>query len=77
MKFFHVSLFMLISTLIFSCKNKDVTQDVERYCACLEEFQHDAVGRETCIEMMFEIKEKYAHDGRALMQILEETDKCL
>jgi len=62
---------------LFSCKNKNVTKDVQRYCKCLEQYQHDELNRDYCIEMMQEIKAKYADDGRALMQILEETNQCL
>jgi len=67
---------VLLPTLI-SCKNRNVSEDVRRYCDCLADYQANPEGRETCFEMMDEIKNKYKGDNRALMQILEETDGCL
>ncbi len=60
-----------------SCKNKEVSEDVRSYCDCLAQYQHNPEGRATCLDMMEDIKSKYAGDNRALMQILEETDGCL
>jgi hypothetical protein len=67
-----------ISVALFalSCKNRNVTEDVQKYCECLNQYKTDALNREQCIELMNEIKAKYADDNRALMQILEETDNC-
>lgn len=59
------------------CKNKEVTADVQRFCSCLAENQTNDLGRIKCIELMEEIKKKYSGDNHALMQVLEETDKCL
>jgi hypothetical protein len=68
---------MFIFLVLFSCKNKEVTQDVQRYCACLTEHKSNPEGRESCLEMMDEIKAKYAGDNRALLQILDETEGCM
>jgi hypothetical protein len=73
----HFFLFMFIFIVFLSCKNKEVTQDVQRYCACLTDNKTNPDGRETCFEMMDEIKAKYAGDNRALLQILDETENCL
>lgn len=79
MNFPHALLFLLFFIFICSssCKNKNVTEDVQRYCDCLDQHQHNPDGRETCLDLMDEMKTKYAGDNRALMQILEETDGCL
>jgi hypothetical protein len=68
---------MFIGFSVVSCKNKAVAEDVKRYCACLTENKSNPEGRESCIEMMEEIKAKYAGDNRALLQILDETEGCL
>jgi len=79
MHFSRISPFfsLILFSVLLSCKNKNVTEDVRRYCDCLSEFQHNPEGREKCLEMMGEIKIKYQGDNRALMQVLEETDNCL
>lgn len=65
------------SLVLISCKNKDVTADVQRYCECLTQYQYNPDGRTACLDMMDEIKAKYAGDNRALLQILKDTDNCL
>jgi len=79
MNFYQLPLYLLLLSpvYLFACKNKNVSEDVRLYCDCLAEFQHNPEGRETCLELMNEIKSKYAGDNRALMQVLEETDGCL
>lgn len=69
--------FMFLGFSVFSCKNKAVAEDVKGYCACLTEHKSNPEGRESCLEMMDEIKAKYAGDNRALLQILDETENCL
>ena len=67
----------LVLLPVFGCKNKHVSEDVKRYCACLAENQQNPDGRTKCLDLMDEIKAKYAGDNRALLQILKETDGCL
>jgi hypothetical protein len=74
---FALLAFLLLAFSLVSCKNKAVAKDVQRYCACLSENKSNPDGRESCLEMMDEIKAKYAGDNRALLQILEETDGCM
>jgi hypothetical protein len=74
---FSYFLLLFVSLSLAGCKNKDVTHDVQRYCSCLTEHKTNPEGRESCLEMMDEIKAKYAGDNRALLQILEETDGCM
>lgn len=69
--------FSLMILCLSSCKNKEVTKDVQRYCACLTDNKTNPDGRDTCFEMMEEIKAKYAGDNRALLQILDETEGCM
>jgi DNA repair ATPase RecN len=65
------------SLILSSCKNKQVSADIANYCECLEQQNKSLDGREVCFEMMDDIKKKYESDSRALIQILEETERCL
>jgi len=67
-----------IGLLLFvSCKSEEVTKDVQRYCECLSEKKHSLEEREICFEMMYEIKDKWKHSNRRMLQILDETENCL
>lgn len=77
MKLKFCLLIIVFSSAAVGCKNRNVTEDVQKYCDCLDQNKSDALGREQCIELMIEIKAKYADDNRALLQILDETDNCL
>jgi hypothetical protein len=70
-----LSLILLLLT-ISSCKNDEITEEVKKYCSCLEKNQNNPIGREDCLIIMEEIKEKYGNDDAAMMQVLEETDNC-
>jgi hypothetical protein len=75
-RYFGIFNIFILFMLLSSCKNKEITKEVQEYCECIELQRGNSDSRIDCLDMMEVLKEKYKGDSRALMQILDETEKC-
>lgn len=76
MKFEPIFYLSALFTVVFACKNDAISEDVKKYCDCLEKNQSNPIDREDCLILMDEIKGKYGDDDASMLQVLEETDNC-
>jgi hypothetical protein len=72
------NLLIAVVILLFfaSCSNKELKDEVQEYCSCLQKNIGDDLGRIECIDLMDSIQKKYKNKPRLLEKIREETMLC-
>lgn len=77
MRHFKIRFLAVLFILTFSsCKDAELDQLMDEYCACLNTHKHDPEGRYVCIEIMQFIQQKYQNQPRKLNAVVEKTSDC-
>lgn len=76
MKKRYYFLFISILFIFSSCKDEELNEEMEAYCACIDKYKTDPEGRIECIEMMEALQEKYKQQPRKLSKLVEKTNDC-
>lgn len=73
---FYALISFCVLTLMFSCKNSELEQEMSDYCACIDKYKYDAEGRLECIEYIETLQKKYENDPRKKAKMIELSSDC-
>lgn len=62
--------------MLASCQNTTVEQDVQKYCDCVKNAQHDISKTQQCADIMNDIIVKYEYDPEASDKLQHLVNEC-
>jgi hypothetical protein len=74
--FFKVIAIVFAGSVFTACNGNDVEQDMAAWCNCQQNAKTDESQRETCVELMLKISDKYQFDPEAVQTIQEKAIEC-
>lgn len=60
----------------FSCKDEELNSLMDEYCDCINKYEGDELGRNTCITLIDSIQKKYKNQPRKLNKVIEKAGSC-
>jgi hypothetical protein len=63
-------------SVLTACNGSDVEQDMAAWCDCQQKAKTDESQRETCVELMLKISDKYEFEPEAVQTIQEKAIEC-